>query len=380
MMSRGVGLCARGRRGVAAVGRASRTIGPRPWATVLSGVTLLYMGRTSAQRTCIWSARLRSTIPRNTALLLSVYAEDPRLSALCLSGLGAARCWLSRAGAGGIARSLTAARLGSSQHACAGACSRCCMVPASAPRRAGVVELAEALTSLATKQGFPLLAGYGHDPSGLGAACTGEPERGIDQIEAGPDHLPNHSGARTRAAILSWRSSPTSCRRAAPAGRGDLRPLADALEACPDRRALVQGGAVLARGETLLHTAARPWKAEASFRQALVSRAGAGSRLWELRAATSLARLWAEQGKRAAGPRPARADLRLVHRGLRHRRSQGRQGAARRASVSRVDRTLRSPPQSRRAAPACGAGPRRRGGRRTPRRRARRMRRRRPRA
>ena len=38
----------------------------------------------------------------------------------------------------------------------------------------------------------------------------------------------------------------------------------------------------------------------------------------ELRAATSLARLWRESGQARRGPRPARAGLRLVHRGLRH--------------------------------------------------------------
>ena len=37
----------------------------------------------------------------------------------------------------------------------------------------------------------------------------------------------------------------------------------------------------------------------------------------------------ARPGQARPGPRPARADLRLVHRGLRYRRPQGRQGAAR---------------------------------------------------
>jgi hypothetical protein len=48
----------------------------------------------------------------------------------------------------------------------------------------------------------------------------------------------------------------------------------------------------------------------------------------ELRAATSLARLWRDQGRRAKARGPPHASLQLVHRGLRDRRSQGRQGAA----------------------------------------------------
>ena len=42
----------------------------------------------------------------------------------------------------------------------------------------------------------------------------------------------------------------------------------------------------------------------------------------------------ARSGQARRGPRPARAGLRLVHRGLRHRRPEGRQGAARRAGVA----------------------------------------------
>ncbi len=41
----------------------------------------------------------------------------------------------------------------------------------------------------------------------------------------------------------------------------------------------------------------------------------------------------ARPGQACPGPRPARAGLRLVHRGLRHRRPEGRQGAARRAAL-----------------------------------------------
>jgi predicted ATPase len=50
-------------------------------------------------------------------------------------------------------------------------------------------------------------------------------------------------------------------------------------------------------GQALL-LADRPTEAEASFRKALSVAQAQGARLWELRGATSLARLWAEQGRR----------------------------------------------------------------------------------
>ena len=70
------------------------------------------------------------------------------------------------------------------------------------------------------------------------------------------------------------------------------------------------------------------------FQQAIDTARSQQAKSLELRAATSLARLWARSGQAHRGPRPARAGLWLVHRGLRYRRPQGRQGAARRAGLS----------------------------------------------
>ena len=70
-------------------------------------------------------------------------------------------------------------------------------------------------------------------------------------------------------------------------------------------------------------------KAEAYFERALAVAREQQAKSWELRAAMSMARLWRDQGKRAAGPRSSRSGLRLVHRRLRHARSEGGQGAAR---------------------------------------------------
>ena len=70
-------------------------------------------------------------------------------------------------------------------------------------------------------------------------------------------------------------------------------------------------------------------KAEAHFERALAVARAQQAKSWELRAATSMARLWRDQGKRQRGPRSSRPGLRLVHRRLRHARSEGGQGAAR---------------------------------------------------
>ena len=54
-------------------------------------------------------------------------------------------------------------------------------------------------------------------------------------------------------------------------------------------------------------------KAEAYFERALAVARQQQAKSWELRAAMSLARLWRDQGKRAASARTARSGLRLVH-------------------------------------------------------------------
>ena len=69
--------------------------------------------------------------------------------------------------------------------------------------------------------------------------------------------------------------------------------------------------------------------AEADFREAIALAQKMQAKAWELRATMSLARLLDTQGRRDAAPRDARRNLRLVHRRLRYRRPEGRQGSPR---------------------------------------------------
>jgi predicted ATPase len=77
------------------------------------------------------------------------------------------------------------------------------------------------------------------------------------------------------------------------------------VEAVSARRASPHAAAYLQpslRGELLLRQGPRPtWEeAEACFQQALAMARQQQAQSWELRAAMSLARLWLQQGKRAA--------------------------------------------------------------------------------
>jgi predicted ATPase len=74
-------------------------------------------------------------------------------------------------------------------------------------------------------------------------------------------------------------------------------------------------------------------EAEALFGQSLGIARRQEAKSFELRTATSLARLWQRQGKRGRSPRPPRPGLRLVHRRPRPAGPEGREGVARGPAV-----------------------------------------------
>jgi len=83
---------------------------------------------------------------------------------------------------------------------------------------------------------------------------------------------------------------------------------------------MVEAEAYRLQGEMLAAVGSQP-EAEVCIQRALAVAREQSARIWELRAGATLARLWRDQGKRTEGPRPARADLRLVHRKASTRRS-----------------------------------------------------------
>ena len=81
------------------------------------------------------------------------------------------------------------------------------------------------------------------------------------------------------------------------------------------------------RGEILLKRDPRNRApAEEAFLTAITIAREQQARSFELRAAMSLARLWRDQRKAAAGSRTARSSLWLVHRRVRHARSERGEG------------------------------------------------------
>ena len=180
------------------------------------------------------------------------------------------------------------------------------------------------------------------------------PMRGwaLGEQKASAEAIAEHSsnGARRMAThpaagptwTLSWWLASMAERRSVGQDGGWLDAIAEALTAGGPRRASAstRRSSTALKGELLLQARCDRCapEAETCFHRALeIARAAecqilGTARRDQPRPAVGRAR------QARPGPRPARAGLRLVHRGLGYRRSEGREGAARRAAVARRQR------------------------------------------
>ena len=173
---------------------------------------------------------------------------------------------------------------------------------------------ADALPDPGGRPGVSAHVAYGTCWRGWVLAMQGQGEAGLALLHQGLAAVVATGNELSRPLCLLLLAEALGTRPgrggAAPAGRG-----AGGIEA--SGRGDLLAGAYRLQGELLLRQAVPDAaQAEACFQQALAIARRQQAKSWELRAAMSLSRLWQQQGKRAAGARVARADLRLVHRGL----------------------------------------------------------------
>jgi predicted ATPase len=157
---------------------------------------------------------------------------------------------------------------------------------------------AEALLTLAAEQGFPHFVGFGTFWRGWALAMQGQGEAGLAQLRQGMETVLATGNTVSRPLCLVLLAE-----AAGHAGQVEegLRLLAEALTAFgASGRGDMLPEAYRLQGELLLQQAAPDaTQAEACFHQALAIACRQQAKSWELRAATSLSRLWQQQGKRA---------------------------------------------------------------------------------
>jgi predicted ATPase len=156
---------------------------------------------------------------------------------------------------------------------------------------------AEALTTIATDQGFRVLLEQAMPLLGWALAASGHGEDGIMQIRQGLATSQAIGGARDRPYHLALLAEVSAQVGQTTEG---LEALAEALATLPKSGTLWWEAELhRLRGELLLqHAVAQPGEAETCFQQALDIARRQQAKSLELRAAMSLTRLWQHQGKR----------------------------------------------------------------------------------
>jgi class 3 adenylate cyclase/predicted ATPase len=161
---------------------------------------------------------------------------------------------------------------------------------------AAVQAQAEALLTVATAQGLPLLVGLGRCWQGWALAMQGQGEVGLAQLRQSLATFLAMGQTLSRSFNLVLLAE-----AAGHAGQVEegLRRLAEALTALEtSERGDLLAEAYRIQGELLLQRShPEEEQAEACFRQALAVARRQQAKSWELRTAMSLARLWQHQGK-----------------------------------------------------------------------------------
>jgi len=160
-----------------------------------------------------------------------------------------------------------------------------------------VQELAGTLVTLSTEHGFPFRAAMGNMLLGWAMVERGEGQAGIARIEAGIAAFQT-----TGAKLLSawWLGLLAEAYGKIGQLEAGLTVLAEALRAAQDTGEYFYDAELQRlKGTFLLQlSAANQREAEACFQHALTIAQNQDAKAWELRTATSLARLWQQQGKR----------------------------------------------------------------------------------
>jgi predicted ATPase len=268
--------------------RIARLIGHRA-----VGISLLWRGEPRAAREHL-ERTLALYDPERHRSLASLYAYDPRLAGL--AGL----CFvLFQLGypAQAVARCDEAIgeaeRLGHPA-GLAYALYHACLFEHARRDPPGVRRRAAALAALCAEQGFPFWGAAGEIFQGWAVAEQGRPAEGGARIEEG---IAAYRATGAAVLLPYWLALLADARGASGRAAEGVALLGEALDrsdATGER--WFEAELLRLKGEALLRLCDRD-RAEACLLRALSVARGQGARLWELRAAVSLARLWADRGE-----------------------------------------------------------------------------------
>jgi predicted ATPase len=155
---------------------------------------------------------------------------------------------------------------------------------------------AEELLALSTEHGFPLFLGWAIALRGWGLVTQGQAREGLTQLTRGLTAVRATGAVASTPLVFMWLAEACAVLGLPLEGLNHLAEAALIIETTDER--VDEAELHRLRGNLLSATGDQA-AAEQSYHQALAVARRQGARLWELRAAaTSLARLWRDQGKR----------------------------------------------------------------------------------
>jgi class 3 adenylate cyclase/predicted ATPase len=260
------------------------------------GTTLFFLGEYAAARTHLEQG-IALTDPTAQQVLALRYGEAPGVRCLAHTAIA---LWCLGYPAQAVQRcqeALVLAQALMHPHSLAGAQFHAANLHYRR-REAPVVQAqAEALLTLATTQGFPVWMGFGTCWRGWVLAIQDEGEVGLAQLRQGIAAVLATGQELSRSLCLLLLAEAVGQAGQVVEGLRLLTEILTAFETSGRGDMLTE--AYRLQGELLLRQATPDAsQAEACFQQALAIARRQQAKSWELRAATSLSRLWQQQGKR----------------------------------------------------------------------------------
>jgi class 3 adenylate cyclase len=154
---------------------------------------------------------------------------------------------------------------------------------------------AEELLTLSAEHDFPLFFGFGAISRGRSFTALGQAHEGLKLITQGLSSIRSTGSAANMPRALMCLAEAYAAIGRPLEGLGRLAEAVEIIERTEERNS--EAELYQLRGDLLNATGDRP-AAEESYRQALAVANRQSAKTFELRAATSLARLWRDQGKR----------------------------------------------------------------------------------
>jgi predicted ATPase len=155
----------------------------------------------------------------------------------------------------------------------------------------------EELLALSTEHDFPLFLGWATALRGWGLVTLGEAREGLVLLKRGLTAVRATGAVAGTSRQYLWLAQACAALEQPLQGLNHLAEAAEIIETNEERALEVELHRL--RGNLLRATGDRS-AAEQSYHQALAIAKRQSAKLWELRAATSLASLWCDQGKRTA--------------------------------------------------------------------------------